>query len=301
MRKLLSILLLLALALGVHSGPPVGQRIAAPRLVAAAGGTTLFLDETGLGSSAAAWSVTRKLRSAYAGSCIRVRRSSDSTEQDIGFSSDALDSSALTTFCSGTDGFIVTVYDQSGGANNLTQATASLQPKIVTSGTIITGANSKPCARFDGSDDKLADTLTLNQPTTGFHIFAQQAWVSGDGIFGGGGGITQSLLQTGSSPIFAMYAGSASANITGFSLSTWNLGTFIFNGASSTWSRNNGTDTTVNPNTGNSSGFTWGSRSNADASCAQVDFQETVLYSAVKNSTDRTTAQNNINAFYALW
>jgi surface protein len=66
-------------------------------------------------NAAAAYSL-RLLRSAYTGSAIRVRRSSDNTEQDIGFVSNELDTSALTTFCSGTNGFVKTWYDQSGNA-----------------------------------------------------------------------------------------------------------------------------------------------------------------------------------------
>jgi hypothetical protein len=102
-------------------------------------------------SAAAAYSV-RLLRTAYTGSAIRVRRSSDNTEQDIGFSSGNLDTSSLTTFCSGTNGFVTTWYDQSGNANNATQSTAANQPQIVSSGAII-NVNSKPCLQFDGSND----------------------------------------------------------------------------------------------------------------------------------------------------
>jgi hypothetical protein len=99
--------------------------------------------------AAAAFSV-RKLRTAYAGSAIRVRRSSDNTEQDIGFSGGNLDTSALTTFVGANNGFVVTWYDQSGNARNATQSTAANQPQIVSSGTILT-ENSKPSVRFNGS------------------------------------------------------------------------------------------------------------------------------------------------------
>lgn len=47
--------------------------------------------------SAAAYSL-RKLRSAYSGDAIRVRRSSDNAEQDIGFVNNELDVTALTAF-----------------------------------------------------------------------------------------------------------------------------------------------------------------------------------------------------------
>ena len=48
-------------------------------------------------SSAAAYS-TRKLRSAYAGQCMNVRRSSDNATQDIGFVNNVLDTASLLTF-----------------------------------------------------------------------------------------------------------------------------------------------------------------------------------------------------------
>ena len=87
--------------------------------------------------AAAAYSV-RLLKSTYTGSAIRVRRSSDNAESDIGFSGGNLDTSALTTFCGAGNGFVTTWYDQSGGGNNLTQTTAAQQPQIVSSGSVIT-------------------------------------------------------------------------------------------------------------------------------------------------------------------
>lgn len=104
-------------------------------------------------NAAAAYSL-RRLRFAYTGSAIRVRRASDNTEQDIGFVNDVLDTTSLTTFCSGTNGFVKTWYDQSGNARDVTQTTAANQPQIVSSGNIIL-QNSKPCIDFDGSDDTL--------------------------------------------------------------------------------------------------------------------------------------------------
>jgi hypothetical protein len=73
----------------------------------------------------------RKLDKDYTGDAIRVRRASNNTEQDIGFDANGdLDTSALATFCSGTDGFVKTWYDQSGNGNDATQTTTSAQPKI---------------------------------------------------------------------------------------------------------------------------------------------------------------------------
>ena len=93
--------------------------------------------------AAAAYSL-RKLRAAYTGSAIEVRRASDNTTQNIGFTAlGALDTTSLTSFCSGTDGFVTTWYDQSANANNATQTTAANQPQIVSSGSVYF-QNSKP-------------------------------------------------------------------------------------------------------------------------------------------------------------
>lgn len=91
--------------------------------------------------AAAAYSL-RKLRAAYTGSAIRVRRSVGSpAEKDIGFVNNELDVSDLQSFCSGTDGFVTTWYDQSGNARNAIQTTAANQPQIVINGGLITRFN----------------------------------------------------------------------------------------------------------------------------------------------------------------
>ena len=106
--------------------------------------TTLPLLLDAYPSAAAAYSL-RKLRAAYTGNAIRVRRSSDNTEQDIGFTATGnLDTSALSTFCSGTNGFVTTWYDQSGNSNNAVQTTASNQPQIVSAGSLLL-LGTKPC------------------------------------------------------------------------------------------------------------------------------------------------------------
>jgi hypothetical protein len=121
-------------------------------ILASQGGIIPLLLDTYTGA-AAAYSL-RLLRSAYTGDAIRVRRASDNTEQDIGFVSNELDTSALTTFCSGTNGFVKTWYDQSGNANNATQTTAASQPQIVSSGSVILD-NGKATVKFNGSPNSL--------------------------------------------------------------------------------------------------------------------------------------------------
>jgi hypothetical protein len=116
------------------------------------GSGTLLLD---LYPNAAAAYSLRKLRTAYTGNAIRVRRSiipsGQPSEQDIGFTTlGVLDESALTTFCGVGDGFVTTWYDQSGSANNATETTAVSQPRIVLNG-IVDILNNKPALFFNNS------------------------------------------------------------------------------------------------------------------------------------------------------
>jgi hypothetical protein len=115
--------------------------------------------------AAAAYSL-RKLRTAYTGSAIRVRRSNDNTEQDIGFTSAGdLDTASLKTFVGANNGFAVTWYDQSGNARNATQTTAANQPRIALSGIIDTlNKRSINAISFNGNTSRLnIDTSLSNQ------------------------------------------------------------------------------------------------------------------------------------------
>jgi hypothetical protein len=111
-------------------------------------------------SAKAGYSICRKLRYDYNGSAIRVRRSSDNAEQDIGFVSNILDTASLLTFVGANDGFVTTIYDQEN-SNDRTQGTAAFQPKIVSGGVLET-LNGKPCIKFDGVNDYMQSVRLLN-------------------------------------------------------------------------------------------------------------------------------------------
>jgi hypothetical protein len=115
----------------------------------------------------------RKLSSTYNGSAIRVRRSSDNTEQDIGFVSNELDTATLLTFCGLSNGFVTTWYDQSGNSVNAIQSTAANQPRIITTGTIET-QSSKPTIYFFNSNNLgLTTTLNVTNPFSIISIISQ--------------------------------------------------------------------------------------------------------------------------------
>jgi hypothetical protein len=136
-----------------------------PYAVAAA--QNLLLDD--YPNAAAAYSL-RKLDKDYTGNAIRVRRSNDNTEQDIGFTSAGdLDTASLKTFVGANSGFVTTWYDQSGNARNATQATAANQPRVVNAGTV-ERVNTKPSIFLDGSNDFFAFTSTRTSANDVYYV-----------------------------------------------------------------------------------------------------------------------------------
>jgi hypothetical protein len=83
-----------------------------------------------------AWSVARRLVASYTSALIRVRRSSDNAELDINAFNGILDVASIASFCSGTTGFVSTIYNQFGIASNLTAAAAN-QGRIYNAGAVI--------------------------------------------------------------------------------------------------------------------------------------------------------------------
>ena len=80
----------------------------------------------------------RKLRSAYAGSAVKIIRSSDNTQLDIGFSGNDFDYVAAQNFCGAGNGDVVTWYDQSGNGRDAACPSAA-RFRIVTSGACLAG------------------------------------------------------------------------------------------------------------------------------------------------------------------
>jgi trimeric autotransporter adhesin len=99
---------------------------------------------------AAAYSL-RRLYASYTGAAIRVRRSSDNAERDIGFIGEHLDVFALLAFVGAGNGFVKIWYDQSGNGRHATQTDPTRQPQIVSNGVIET-QNGLPTLFFDGAD-----------------------------------------------------------------------------------------------------------------------------------------------------
>lgn len=106
--------------------------------------------------AAAAYSV-RKLSKDYTGYCMRVRRSSDDTTQDIGFDSNGdLDTAAIASFVGDAFGYLSGWFDQSGNSRDLLQSVASAQPMIYdrVAAAVIT-ENGKPAVKTDGNTSNM--------------------------------------------------------------------------------------------------------------------------------------------------
>jgi hypothetical protein len=118
--------------------------------------------------AAAAYSL-RKLRTLYTGSAIRVSRDSDSAQTNIGFDgSGNLDTSALASFVLGSNGRVVTWYDQSGNGRN---ATTTSPPFIRLNGTTYT-LNGKPSLFWTNGQNQYLNTsfTAISQPISTFSV-----------------------------------------------------------------------------------------------------------------------------------
>jgi hypothetical protein len=113
-----------------------------------------------------------KLRTAYNGNCIRVRRS-DNAELDIGFVDNYIDTASLLTFAGAGDAFIVRRYDQSGNSNDTFVNTAANQPRIVNAGVLVKEGEIA-MGDWDGTNDYLATAEGLNFGTSARSIFTVQ-------------------------------------------------------------------------------------------------------------------------------
>ena len=260
----------------------------------------------------------RKLRSGQT-IAIRVRRSSDNAEQDIGFVGNELDTTSLLSFCSANNGFVTTWYDQSGNGYNATQTTQANQPQIVSSGVVIT-ENGKPAIQFDGSNDVLSNNalfFTANTPNSQFIVCER-----------GTGGLT--LLPVGGTPNAAVYehampsaleyldfitskyehqSGSTTfgSNLTQPVGSQLLLST-IYNGldkntaSNYNYRTNGGSLTTSNSGSAGylNERFAIGGRSVQGIVMFNSKIQEVVIYNT-DQTTNRTAIESNINTHYTIY
>lgn len=263
-----------------------------------AGAAPLLLDS--YSGATAAYSL-RKLRNAYTGNCILVRRSSDNATQNIGFVNDVLDTSSLLSFVGAGNGFVVTWYDQSGNSNNATQGTAASQARIVSGGAMVT-TNGKNAISFDGSDDHFILGSTINVATSHYQTIVGKRNASSQQLYGLSGDTGTNYICANSSDNF-----------------------YYFQGRPTFTQKSNSTDTTSNQIilTGqNSAGTMSIFKNSATIPSTQISDSRTmtintiakyffgfyangtlqeVVYYNTDQSTNRTGIESNMNSFYTVY
>ena len=260
-------------------------------------------------TGAAACYSLRLMRTAYTGSAIRVRRSSDNTEQDIGFNVfGELDTVSLTAFAGTGDAFVKVWYDQAS-TNDATQTTTANQPKIVSSGAVIV-ENGKPAvdytsnatylqnssATIDLSSISVVSVASLNLPTD--EVLYQVSQPSPLAQFSVGTGGLGSANKIGS-----RYRYDGSDYTAGEDATAGQI--IIFNQCDESSATNNiyidgtlGTKS-YDSRTGGTVSITIGDRSDFGKDFTGT-LQEFVYYES-DQSSNRTNIESNINTFYSIY
>ena len=283
--------------INIGIGIPFGQRKA---------GAPAFQALLDLYPNAAAAYSLRKLRAAYTGAAVRIRRSSDNTETDIGFLNNEFDSAAAQTFCGAGNGFVTTWYDQSEGSNNLVQTTAANQPQIVSSGVVLT-QNSKATIKSDGTNDLLrrvgSGTSTQNSLICVYkaNVLGSYNTIASVGNINSTNPLNM-MLSSALTGKRVIYSDAGNNSVDGNSTTNFELSS-IFSAASSIEMNVNGSLQTLTNNTrtltGNQNNIqlfadtTYGDHFNGVIS--------EVIYYNTNKVADKSGIQSNINTYYGIY
>jgi hypothetical protein len=247
-------------------------------------------------SASVAYSL-RKLRTDYTGNCIRVRRSSDNTEQDIGFVGNELDITSLLAFVGVNDGFITIWYDQSGNANHSTQTVALSQPQIVASGVVNTLISGKPCVVAVPSIMSMTNSITASQELTMYSVY--------EGRVAGQGSIL--IGNTGGGYLYAIgITGNYQTNIGGGSAFTFQQITELDNRILSVFRDNANLMTSYQQktpltNTTTRSGNTVYSRILGNSALFYGKYSEIIWWNGQNLITNQGDISDKINEYYAIY
>jgi len=254
--------------------------------------------------AAAAYSL-RRLRSAYTGPAVRVRRASNNDELDIYFNRDgSLDTTTLETFCAGSDGFVKVWYDQGQGGNDAEQTATANQPQIVSSGSIIP-ENGKPAIELDGLTEHFVLTGLTNAASnygcffvginTSTGTFSNYLFDTLDPVTG------RFIIDARGSTTGVYYDGSfrglgythTTQSVTSIHIIAPNSGASYLNGTST----NTGLPYTQKAIGGD---VVLGARYDGAAIHWKGKFQEFILYNSDQTS-NRTGIEDNINDYYDIY
>ena len=250
-------------------------------------------------TGAAACYSLRLMRTAYTGSAIRVRRSSDNAEQDIGFNVfGELDTVSLLAFAGAGDAFVKTWYDQSGNSNDATQTNTANQPKIVSSGAVEV-ENGKPAVKFDGTNDRLTPTSTLSSPSefSAFVIATPSATLSGyRGLYAPDSGASSFMVLANLTGTWGTYGSSNEpANSSLAVNSTALLSMLSSDGNSGDFYKDGSADGAFNDTSGQPSHIGGATGQHFTGTISEI-----IAYPS-DESSNRANIETNINTFYSIY
>jgi hypothetical protein len=262
--------------------------------------TQLFLD---LYPNATLAVSLRKLKLDYSGSCIRVRRSSDNTEQNIGFVNNYLDTASLKTFVGVNNGFVVTWYDQSGSGNDATQIVLLSQPKIITSG-VINRQDGIACINTATSLYLATSSVLFNGGTFTFisGIGTHNTAISG---FYGLRNTTTGWVYSWNNPSYNFSFLGGSSAVLNITQLTKHI-TFLsrVSTTSTLWINSTNSNSVTSTYASSTSFFYIGRGGPIGATgslgYANANFYEIIGYASDK-STNRTQMETNLNTFYSIY
>ena len=234
----------------------------------------------------------RKLRTGYSGSAMRVRRASDNTEQDITFDINGdLDTTALTTFCTGTIGYVKTWYDQTTNGRDLTQTDTSLQGEIYNGGVIT--RNSRPSI-YSLHKNYLVN-YSLTTPTHHFLTLEKNGTGQNNAHFVD----NPNRTLIGNFPNLILFNGSI-LTWGGGDIGTLGLGviTALFNGTNSAVNFNNGTKTIGDAGSTATTGIP--NELGAQPNKPNAYYSEWIVYE-FDQTANENAIQTNINNYFSLW
>jgi hypothetical protein len=229
---------------------------------------------------------------------VNVRRSSDNTTNTFK-ASEVTDGTLVAFVGAGNDGHVTTFYDQSSNGQNSTQVTASSQPKIVDSGTLVTEGGLAALSFLNDSNNlevphnDVSNQSRLDSYYVIHHGSPDNNFIFPSNIIGKAGYIAQ--------------INSASTGITDFPASSLYTNSTLMTGNTrgAVWNAHNGHKLIVH-NNGSTTG--WGNNNiyfgQTGAAAGTFSFtgklQEMIFFNT-DQSANRTGIEANINDTYTIY
>lgn len=155
------------MAVNPYDGAGYGCGIGYGYCGAPASGSALLLD--GFAVTPRVALATKKLRTAYSGSCLQVRETAGSVTQDFGFVNNVVDSAGYLSLCAGVEGRVSAWRDQGGNGNDALQATTGNQLYVVKNAALVSSGGIPSISGKSGWTTHInAAGLTITRP---YHRF----------------------------------------------------------------------------------------------------------------------------------